>query len=239
MHFLDPYINIIDEDCISVSAKQGCNFAKNIAGDFNPIHDSDSKRFCVPGDLVFSEAIRRYGLHQSMEFNFLEMLSADSHIRYSNERSKSYQYASNRNEKKVMDIHIGGSQIENNYLADEFTQAYVRFSALSFPTILVPLMKKHHVMINVDRPLIVYKSMSFNIFQTGIDHINIELIESTLEVDGKRGNACFIFSMSSNGSVIGKGMKKLILSGLREFNKEKIKNLTKAYLEKKKNYTLF
>ena len=68
-------------------------------------------------------------------------------------------------------------------------------------------MKKHHVMINVDRPLIVYKSMSFNIFQTGIDHINIELIESTLEVDGKRGNVCFIFSMSSNGSVIGKGMK--------------------------------
>ena len=43
MHFLDPYINIIDKDCISVSAKQGCNFAKNIAGDFNPIHDSDSK----------------------------------------------------------------------------------------------------------------------------------------------------------------------------------------------------
>ena len=176
----------------------------------------------MPGDLVFSEAIRRYGLHQSMEFNFLEMLSADSPIRYSNERSKSYQYVSNRNEKKVMDIHIEGSQIENNSLADEFTQAYVRFSALSFPTILVPLMKKHHVMINVDRPLIVYKSMSFNIFQTGFDHINIELIESTLEVDGKRGNACFIFSMSSNGSVIGKGMKKLILSGLREFNEEKI-----------------
>lgn len=236
MHFLDPYINIIDENYVSISAKQGCSFAKKIAGDFNPIHDEDSKRFCVPGDLVFSEAIRRYGLYQSMKFNFLEMLSADSPIRYSKEQSKTYQYVINKSEKKVIDLKIEGSKIKNDPLTAEFTQAYVRFSALSFPTILVPLMKKHHVMINVDRPLIIYKSMSFDIYKTEIDQINIELIDSSLEVNGKRGNACFTFSMSNDGKIIGEGEKNLILSGLRPFDEEKISLLCDNYDKKKNQY---
>jgi len=238
MKILSPYTNIIDEHHVSISARQGCTFAKKIAGDFNPIHDENSKRFCVPGDLVFSEAIRRYGLYQNMKFNFLEMLSADTPICFSNNSLGNYQFATNKLEKKIIDVEINGLRIKDDILIEEFTQAYVRFSALSFPSILVPLMKKNNVMINVERPLIIYKSMSFNINETDIEQINIELIDSSLEVNGKRGNACFTFSLSNDGKIIGKGKKNLILSGLREFNEEKINNLTKAYLEKKKNFNI-
>ena len=39
---------------IHFSRQQASRFAKEIAGDFNPIHDPEAKRFCVPGDLLFA-----------------------------------------------------------------------------------------------------------------------------------------------------------------------------------------
>ena len=74
--FLKAFITEIDRNTVRISAKQACDFAKGIAGDFNPIHDHDSKRFCVPGDLLFTESIRRLGLYQSMHFDFMDMLAA-------------------------------------------------------------------------------------------------------------------------------------------------------------------
>ena len=59
---------------LSFTRQQASDFAKNVAGDFNPIHDIDSKRFCVPGDLLFSVIIHHYGLRQNMIFNFSGMV---------------------------------------------------------------------------------------------------------------------------------------------------------------------
>ena len=39
---------------VCFTREQGSNFAKQIADDFNPLHDIDAKRFCIPGDLLFS-----------------------------------------------------------------------------------------------------------------------------------------------------------------------------------------
>ena len=50
---------------------------KTISNDFNPIHDPDSKRFCVPGDLLFASGIGRYGISEKMTFNFAGMVSAE------------------------------------------------------------------------------------------------------------------------------------------------------------------
>jgi len=52
-------------------------FAKEVAHDFNPLHDVDAKRFCVPGDLLFSMALEKYGLSQNMHFNFSGMVGHD------------------------------------------------------------------------------------------------------------------------------------------------------------------
>lgn len=67
-----------DGPALSVSAEQGSSFAKTISNDFNPIHDMDSKRFCVPGNLLFALVLERYGLSQQMRFDFSGMVSADT-----------------------------------------------------------------------------------------------------------------------------------------------------------------
>ena len=39
---------------ICFTREQGSNFAKQMANDFNPLHDADGTRFCIPGDLLFA-----------------------------------------------------------------------------------------------------------------------------------------------------------------------------------------
>ncbi len=57
--FLTPYFSTEDNQFQFTVNKQA---TKKVAGDFNPIHDEDNKRFCVPGDLLFggSSAKRRH-----------------------------------------------------------------------------------------------------------------------------------------------------------------------------------
>ena len=47
------YVTSTDRS-MQFSQQQASQFAKGVAGDFNPIHDVGGKRFCVPGDLLFA-----------------------------------------------------------------------------------------------------------------------------------------------------------------------------------------
>ncbi len=76
MNFLSPFYQRTSDGHITVAAEQGSSFAKQVAGDYNPIHDPESRRFCVPGDLLFSLALGEYGLHKNMSFRFKELVSA-------------------------------------------------------------------------------------------------------------------------------------------------------------------
>jgi len=67
----------LDGSRLSFTRQQASDFAKSVAGDFNSIHDVDSKRFCVPGDLLFSVIIHHYGLRQTMGFSFSGMVGDD------------------------------------------------------------------------------------------------------------------------------------------------------------------
>ena len=58
---LEKYYNL-EGSKLSFTRQQASDFAKSVAGDFNSIHDVESKRFCVPGDLLFSVIIHHYGL---------------------------------------------------------------------------------------------------------------------------------------------------------------------------------
>src|SRR5262245_6505031 len=61
---------------ICFTREQGSNFAKQMANDFNPLHDIDAKRFCIPGDLLFAVILAKYGISQHMEFVFSGMVTA-------------------------------------------------------------------------------------------------------------------------------------------------------------------
>ena len=55
---------------ISYTRRQASTFAKLEAGDFNPLHDEDAKRFVVPGDLLFATLLSRVGLSAKLMVQF-------------------------------------------------------------------------------------------------------------------------------------------------------------------------
>jgi len=118
-------------------------------------------------------------------------------------------------------------------MISEFTKNYVAFSGTNFPDVIVPLMEEHNVMINPDRPLVIYDSMSIDLDTIDIQHPTLEPIGTSLKVQGKKAIALLEFAVKSDGETIGKGLKKLALRGLRDFDQEKVENMVNYYKERK------
>ena len=218
-----------DQDSISISAEQGSDFAKSVSNDFNPIHDTDSKRFCVPGDLLFALVLMRYGLSQEMSFNFSGMVSADTALYFPASVGEDFRIVDDR-DKCYLGVSRSGDNTANMGLVEQLVKVYVLFSGQNFPHILVPLMAEHQVMINPARPLVIYDSMSLQLDKLTLTKPTVELAETSLRVDGKRGEAQLQFRFMDEGRTVGTGVKKLILSGLREYQQDAIDSMVADYL---------
>ncbi|MEF1306392.1 DUF3581 family protein, partial [Vibrio owensii] len=72
--FLTPYFSNTNHQ-FQFTREQASHFAKRVAGDYNPIHDEDNKRFCVPGDLLFAVLLSKEGVSQKMRFDFSGMVN--------------------------------------------------------------------------------------------------------------------------------------------------------------------
>ena len=136
-------------------------------------------------------------------------------------------------EKKYLAIERSGESTTNAKLIESLTTHYVEFSSRAFPHIIVPLMAEQNVMINPDRPLIIYESMSFELDTLDIESIELELSSTLLKVNGKRGGLTLDYNLLSDGSKVGSGCKRMVLSGLREFDQTHIDELTEAYENRK------
>ncbi len=220
---------------IRVSRQQASDFAKNIADDFNPIHDIDAKRFCVPGDLLFAIMLARYGLSSRMRFTFSGMVTDEVSLTLPDldERHISITSAAG---KEYLCFDRSGNLSTHQTLIDCFTRSYVEFSGHNFPHILVPLMAKHSVMINPDRPLVMYQGMSFELDRLDLVAPRLELVSSNLEIVKKRGNVTLEFCLKESGEVVGRGQKMMVLSGLRPYEQDKIGQLVTAYALRKQNH---
>ncbi|MCE8009958.1 DUF3581 domain-containing protein [Billgrantia desiderata] len=214
--FLDPY-HTQTGSRVRISAQQASDFAKRIAGDFNPIHDADARRFCVPGDLLFALVLSRFGLSQRMDFHFRSMVGDGTPL--SLEESDSGQVEVKDDEGKQY-LEVGRSGAENHDAAavEAFTRCYVAFSGKNFPHVLKPLLEEQGVMFNPKRPLVIYDSMGFSLERTDLTGPTLELVDSRLEVNGKRGDVKLEFRITDRGEVVGSGSKKLVVSGLSEYD---------------------
>jgi hypothetical protein len=213
---IDQYYSAQDGK-ISFTREQGSNFAKQVADDFNPIHDPDARRFCIPGDLLFSIILARYGLSQHMEFAFtgmvvdgIELLLPESAPELAINDTQGRQY---------LTIRRGGENTRDAVLLDRLTREYVEFSGHTFPHILVPLLAEQNVMINPDRPMVMYESMTIDLDRLDIEAPGLELDHNELTINGKRGELKLAFNLVDSGAVVGRGNKRMILSGLREYDK--------------------
>ncbi len=234
MKFLADYYSVHQDQVIRITAEQGNDFAKMVADDFNPIHDTDSKRFCVPGDLLFAIALERYGLRSDMSFDFRGLIKAGTPLCYpKQDHSKADFDVTCDRSKPVLGIKYAGSSFHDASKIEQLIRNYVVFSGQNFPTILVPLMKQHNVMINPQRPLVIYESMLLKLDKLDFNNLNIVLTSTELEVLDKRGNAQLHFSLNDGDTQIGTGLKRLVLSGLREYDQASIDHMCKKYYESK------
>lgn len=224
-----------DNGYIRISANQASRFAKEVADDFNPIHDPDAKRFCVPGDLLFSMVLDRYGLSQDMTFAFVGPVGDGTPLLFPESPGTSFSI-DNEAGKVCMEVNRSGRTSRDPAQIEALTKKYVAFSGHNFPHILVPLMAKHQVMINPERPLVMYQSMSVHFDDLDFSDPELALSTTSLEVRGKRGDATLEFDVIANGRRVGHGGKKLAISGLQDYDADTSSRLSAFYEQRKQDY---
>ncbi|MGO2293748.1 MAG: DUF3581 family protein [Pseudoalteromonas sp.] len=217
-------------DHISISREQGCRFAKCVADDYNPLHDKDAKKFCVPGDLLFALVLNRYGISEKMEFTFAGMVDENTKLHFP-EGGNEFDITSG--EKVMLRVKREGENSQCQSLTDNLIKNYVEFSGTTFPHVIIPLMGKQEVMINPARPMVIYESMLINLDNLDIKAPTLEFAEPDFEQTGKRGKITLRFNLLENGVKVGSGEKHMLVSGIREYCQETVDDLITFYNQRK------
>jgi hypothetical protein len=232
--FLKEFYDIHDGS-IRIAAEQASMFAKEVAHDFNPLHDVDAKRFCVPGDLLFSLVLEKYGLSQNMHFIFSGMVGHGVSLNFPETDADNIDVTDNQG-KTYLQIERSGETLRDKALIETLIRDYVAFSGQNFPYVLVPLLAKENVMFNIDRPLVIYESMTLNLSRMDFHEPRLEMLEPKMEVNGKRATAYLHFQIKAGDEVVGTGFKKLAVSGLRDYEDEPMQAFVDEYLARKHGY---
>ena len=228
---IDQYYNA-PNGCISFTREQGSKFAKNMAQDFNPLHDADARRFCIPGDLLFAVILARYGISRHMEFTFCGMV-VDGVELLLPEPANELRLV-DREGREYLRVRRAGDTSHEESLVRNITRSYVEFSGQTFPHILVPLLAEKKVMINPDRPMVIYASMTIDLDTLDIKQPRLERDRNQVEISGKRGSADLAFNLVEDGAIVGRGSKHMLLSGLHEYDEQASANAIARYSERKR-----
>ena len=225
----------LDGELLQFSEEQASQFAKSIAGDFNPLHDVGGKRFCVPGDLLFSVLLNRYGVFSSMQVKFEGMLSANVPVVLPDTMEKTMTLK-DTNDKVYLEVTTTGDRVSDPQAIAALTKEYVQFSGKTFPDILVELMRREGMMINPSRPLVIYTDMALELSTTELVAPQLKLADTSLAVDGKKGKATLKFDLLDNNKLVGRGEKNMVLGGLREFDEETMGSIVEQYQQWQQDY---
>lgn len=232
--FLKDYYDLQDGS-VRISAQQASMFAKEVAHDFNPLHDADAKRFCVPGDLLFSLVLEKYGLSENMHFVFSGMVGDGVLLNFPDSDAEAIDVTDNQG-KTYLQIQRSGRVSRDGDMIEALIRDYVAFSGHNFPYVLVPLLEKERVMFNIDRPLVIYECMTLNMKRVDFSRPTLETLEPKMEVNGKRATAYLHFQIRAGDEVVGTGFKKLAVGGLREYEEQPLQAFVDEYLARKHGY---
>lgn len=237
---------------LSFDEPRASAFAKDVAGDFNPLHDVGNKRFCVPGDLLFAALLEHYGLHSEVSVGFAGMLGARSRVTLPARSGEGGRlHLLDERGRDVLGYVASGTRIEDAGFARRLAEEYVRFSGRTFPAILMPLMQQAGVMINPDRPLIIYKDMIIRLDAQAVAAslaahpagsiaagaaadaaLTLDEGEHAFSANGKKGAASVRFSIRRGGATLGDGEKNFVLTGLREYDAEAVAGLLATHAQR-------
>ncbi len=232
--FLASYFSTQDNQ-FQFTRQQASHFAKKVAGDYNPIHDEDNKRFCVPGDLLFAVLLKKEGISQKMRFDFSGMVN-DGIALSVEEKGQTESALVDASGKEYLHMHHEGEVSHDAEFIEHIVKAYVEFSGMNFPHIMVPLMEDKQMMINCQRPLVIYESMEVEFEQLNLSRPTVDYVGATFDIDGKRGLVTMKFNFIDNGVVVGKGIKRMVASGLKPFQKEAVDDLVERFNARKEAF---
>ncbi|MEF1256630.1 MULTISPECIES: DUF3581 domain-containing protein [unclassified Vibrio] len=232
--FLTPYFSQQNNQ-FQFTRQQASHFAKKVAGDFNPIHDEDSKRFCVPGDLLFAVLLSKEGISQKMRFDFSGMVNDGVALSVENKCEKESAVVDEKS-KEYLHMSREGEVNHNPEFIEHVVTSYVQFSGMNFPHIMVPLMEEQQMMINCQRPLVIYESMEVEFSRLDLTHPEVEFSGATFDVDGKRGLVTLNFTFKEDGEVVGKGLKRMVASGLKPYDQEAVDDLVERFHARKEAF---
>lgn len=232
--FLDDFCTITD-DRVRIAARDASRFAKEVAGDFNPIHDPGSRRFCVPGDLLFALVVCRYGLSRHMAFRFRGMVGEGVTLCLPPTPGERFSLTDEQ-DRVCLEVERDGPTTCDMTVIEPFVRSYVAFSGRNFPHILQPLLAGHGVMFNPDRPLVMYDSMAFTLEDFVDGDPVAELADARLDVAAKRADALLDFAILVGGANVGHGSKKLVISGLKPYDDERMKRIMADYEARRAEY---
>lgn len=225
--FSERYHSIQDGHVL-ISAIQASRFAKEVAGDFNPIHNPDARRFCVPGDLLFALLVDRFGLSRKMTFHFRSLLGENVPLAF-HEDDDGVVRVRDGNNKVYVEMERSGELTHDAKVIDNLTRSYVAASGKNFPHTLKPLLESEGVMFNPDRPMIMYQSMSLDLDTLDAPYPELEMHKAELKPEGKRGNVSLDYRVVSAGDPVGLVSKKLVVSGLREYNPQAMEAVVEEF----------
>ncbi len=222
----------IQADEVVFRREQASAYAKDIAGDYNPIHDIEAARFCVPGDLIFAVALERYGISQQMHFDFVDMLADQVAVILPSAPADKISLADSQG-RCYLTMSRRGECVAHSASIQSLGMACAQLSGQTFPNILVKLMADQGVMINPKRPMVIYKSISFDFQHLDWETLDIEFDTTALHVDGRRGTVLLQFLLKDGPRILGRGEKCILLSGLREYDQGAMDQLVSEYAHRK------
>lgn len=216
---------------VSFTREQGSGFAKTLADDYNPLHDVDAKRFCVPGDLLFSLVLDKYGVSEKMSFSFVGMVTDSIELKLP-EAADELDFTAG--EKSFLSVARSGEVSQNAELIENLIRGYVAFSGTAFPHAIVPLMAEQGAMINPARPMVMYQSMEIELDRLDISAPTLVASEPSFNFEGKRGSITLRFNLIENDVVVGRGEKHMLVSGILNYDAEAMQGLITDYSNSKR-----
>ncbi|WP_456295840.1 DUF3581 domain-containing protein [Vibrio sp. AK197] len=232
--FLSPYFSCSDQQ-FQFTREQASHFAKKVAGDFNPIHDEDSKRFCVPGDLLFAVLLKQQGISQKMRFEFAGMVGDGIALNIEQQCEKQAAVI-DENGKEYLRMTREGSVSHDAEFIEHVVTNYVQFSGMNFPHIMVPLMEQQQVMINCQRPLVIYESMEVEFSRLDLHKPEVIFTDATFDVEGKRGIVTMNFAFKEGEETVGTGCKRMVATGLKPYEQVAVDDLVDRFNQRKAEF---
>ncbi|MCB1761285.1 MAG: DUF3581 family protein, partial [Gammaproteobacteria bacterium] len=218
-----------DPQGIRFSRQQGSEFAKQIAGDYNPLHNPDEKLFCIPGDLLFALVLAKYGVSQRMHITFSGMVDDRQRLHFLQQEPGRLALQDSEGKQYLELIHSGTVNHEPQLL-ERLIRNYVSFSGHTFPDVLIPLMERHDVIINPARPIVIYQSMELALDSVDIAAPDLEFDGAQLDVNGKKGEVRLDFNLKLEDQIVGSGTKYMALRGLRPYDPGIAAGIVQSYM---------